>query len=72
MLSHIAVTLVHNVSPGTFIIINVEALDSAPGKSLVYFTWPYVSAITHSLELSASDTPPLLSVRRFQERKCLL
>lgn len=58
MHSHIAVTTVHSVNPGTFIIINVVALDCAPGKSLLYFTWPYVSAITHAMEESMSDTPP--------------
>lgn len=45
--SHIAVTLLHNVKAGTFIIINVKSPDWAPGTSLLHFTRPYVSAITH-------------------------
>ncbi len=54
MASHVAVTSVHNISPRAFISINVKNFDCAPGKSLLYFTQPYVSAITPSVELSDS------------------
>ena len=39
--------------------------DCAPGNSLLYFTWPYVSAITHAA-LALSDMPPPLWVRRWE------